>query len=304
MAHRDAVGDRDRHELDREAAGVAHADLGPLGQPVERHVARRDLVPRDATPTCALPQSASVMPIARNIARAGARSLPSVTSWLRGRFCSLSAIRPAYLFAVRALPENRRRRADAARRCAGATDRLRRRSPRAARTRSGRARRARRSTASRTRSSAARSCAPSIPDDPGARGRRARARHRRHRVPRRPHRSRPARRGARRAAARRRGSRASSARTWSPSATSSTTDPAYRRPPQPAQRRDARRAGRRARRRRARGARGRSRPRGDPRRSAGPTSAAKDPDARVAGLDDVAAAARGSRALTVSLAGS
>ena len=34
----------------------------------------------DATPTCALPQSASVMPIARNIARAGARVLPSVTS--------------------------------------------------------------------------------------------------------------------------------------------------------------------------------------------------------------------------------
>ena len=38
----------------------------------------------DATPTCALPQSASVMPIARSIARAGARSMPSVTSWLRG----------------------------------------------------------------------------------------------------------------------------------------------------------------------------------------------------------------------------
>ena len=38
----------------------------------------------DATPTCALPQSPSVMPTARNIARAGARSMPSVTSWLRG----------------------------------------------------------------------------------------------------------------------------------------------------------------------------------------------------------------------------
>ena len=34
----------------------------------------------DATPTCALPQSASVMPTARSIARAGARSMPSVTS--------------------------------------------------------------------------------------------------------------------------------------------------------------------------------------------------------------------------------
>ena len=45
VAHRDAVADRDRDELEREAAGVAHALLGPLGQPVERDVARGDLVP-------------------------------------------------------------------------------------------------------------------------------------------------------------------------------------------------------------------------------------------------------------------
>src|SRR5215471_6608738 len=38
----------------------------------------------DATPTCALSQSASVIPIARSMARAGARSIPSVTSKLRG----------------------------------------------------------------------------------------------------------------------------------------------------------------------------------------------------------------------------
>ena len=44
----------------------------------------------DATPTCALSQSSSVMPTARSIARAGARSMPSVTSWLRG-FISLMA---------------------------------------------------------------------------------------------------------------------------------------------------------------------------------------------------------------------
>src|SRR5919106_718171 len=36
------------------------------------------------TPTWALPQSSSVMPMARNMARAGARSYPSVTSRLRG----------------------------------------------------------------------------------------------------------------------------------------------------------------------------------------------------------------------------
>ena len=38
----------------------------------------------DATATCGLPQSSSVMPIARSIARAGARLGPSVTSRLRG----------------------------------------------------------------------------------------------------------------------------------------------------------------------------------------------------------------------------
>ncbi len=46
VSHRDAVGYRDRHELDREATGVAHADLRPLREPVERHVAGRHLVPR------------------------------------------------------------------------------------------------------------------------------------------------------------------------------------------------------------------------------------------------------------------
>ncbi len=46
VAHRDPVGHGDGHELDRKAAGLAHADLGALGQPVQRHVAGRDLVPR------------------------------------------------------------------------------------------------------------------------------------------------------------------------------------------------------------------------------------------------------------------
>ena len=41
------------------------------------------------TPTCALPQSSSVIPIARSIARAGARSTPSVTSRLR---CLMSTV--------------------------------------------------------------------------------------------------------------------------------------------------------------------------------------------------------------------
>ncbi len=43
----------------------------------------------DATPTWGLSQSSSVMPMARSMARAGARSKPSVTSRLRG-FMSLA----------------------------------------------------------------------------------------------------------------------------------------------------------------------------------------------------------------------
>ena len=46
VAHRDAVGDRDRVNSIGIAAGVADAELGLLGQPVERQVAGRDLVPR------------------------------------------------------------------------------------------------------------------------------------------------------------------------------------------------------------------------------------------------------------------
>ena len=46
VAHGDAVGHRDRAELQRVAAGRVHALLGRLRQPVEGQVARRDLVPR------------------------------------------------------------------------------------------------------------------------------------------------------------------------------------------------------------------------------------------------------------------
>ena len=50
VAHRDAVGDRDRAELQRVAAGRVHPLLGPLGQPVEGEVAGGDLVPRRGDP--------------------------------------------------------------------------------------------------------------------------------------------------------------------------------------------------------------------------------------------------------------
>ena len=46
VAHRDAVGDRDGAELHREAAGFEDPVLDRLGEPVQREVARRDLVPR------------------------------------------------------------------------------------------------------------------------------------------------------------------------------------------------------------------------------------------------------------------
>ena len=46
VAHRDAVGHRDRAELHREAARGEHTVLDGLREPVQRQVARRDLVPR------------------------------------------------------------------------------------------------------------------------------------------------------------------------------------------------------------------------------------------------------------------
>jgi len=46
VAHGDAVGDGDGAELERVAARRVHAGLGRLRQPIQREVARRDLVPR------------------------------------------------------------------------------------------------------------------------------------------------------------------------------------------------------------------------------------------------------------------
>ena len=54
------------------AAGLADAGLDVLGERAQRHVARRDLVPRVAMPICGLSQSSSVSPTARSIARAAA----------------------------------------------------------------------------------------------------------------------------------------------------------------------------------------------------------------------------------------
>ena len=84
VTHRDAVGHRDRHELEREAARVAHALLGPLRQPVEGHVARRDLVPRRRHTDLRAAPSRRRSSRPRAASRAGARPSPSVTSWLRG----------------------------------------------------------------------------------------------------------------------------------------------------------------------------------------------------------------------------
>ena len=44
-AHRNPVGHGDRDELDGVPTGVPHASFGTLGEPVEREVARSDLVP-------------------------------------------------------------------------------------------------------------------------------------------------------------------------------------------------------------------------------------------------------------------
>ena len=54
------------------AAGVAHALLGALGQRSSGMLHGVTSFHDEATPTCGLSQSSSVMPTARSIARAGA----------------------------------------------------------------------------------------------------------------------------------------------------------------------------------------------------------------------------------------
>ena len=75
VAHRDAVAHRDGRELDREAAGgsrtptfarLASRPSGMLHGVTSFH--------DEHTATCGLSQSSSVMPTARSMARAGARS--------------------------------------------------------------------------------------------------------------------------------------------------------------------------------------------------------------------------------------
>ena len=75
VAHRDAVAHRDGGELDREAAGVTHALPWPAW-PAGRAACCTGVTSfhDDATPTWDLSQSSSVMPTARSMARAGARS--------------------------------------------------------------------------------------------------------------------------------------------------------------------------------------------------------------------------------------
>jgi hypothetical protein len=73
VAHRDAVGHRDGAELEREAAGVAHAVLGRLAsRSSDRLHGVTSFQLDDATPICGLSQSSSVMPTARAASPAAA----------------------------------------------------------------------------------------------------------------------------------------------------------------------------------------------------------------------------------------
>ena len=85
VAHRDAVGHRDRAELERHAAGLADARRGRPRR-ATRSVMLHGVISFHelAMPTCGFTQSSSVSPIARSIARAAAFGLPSVTSRERG----------------------------------------------------------------------------------------------------------------------------------------------------------------------------------------------------------------------------
>ena len=205
VTHRDAVGDRDRHELEREAARVAHAVLGPLGQPVERHVARRDLVPRRRHADLRL-APVGVGHADRAQHRPGRGTRVAVGDLVTTRSVLLVVGHGASV-ATRALGD-RPARSDRAARDAGGEDVHVQ--PLAFGLRSAsRSSRAGPSVRDEPDARRPRARAPVRRDPPrraprrsGACGRRARARHRRHRVPRRSHRSRPARRRARRAAAR------------------------------------------------------------------------------------------------------
>ena len=82
VAHRDPVGDGDRPELEREAPGRPHPVLRPLGEPVEREVAGRDLVPGRGDADLGLGEVLVAHPDGpEHRPRAGA-PWPSVTSWL------------------------------------------------------------------------------------------------------------------------------------------------------------------------------------------------------------------------------
>ena len=114
----------------------------------------------DATPTCALPQSASVMPTARSIARAGARA-DAVGDLVTPRAVVLGHVARV---ASRSLCEDEPMNAPAEMR--DAADRLRRRARRAPRARLRRSRRARDRRARARAAVRRRSCAPSIPTMP------------------------------------------------------------------------------------------------------------------------------------------
>ena len=74
--HRDAVRDRDRAELERRPAGLADAGLHLLGEGAEGRVAGPRSVQEWTTATSGRAISSGVRPVARSIARAGARAGP------------------------------------------------------------------------------------------------------------------------------------------------------------------------------------------------------------------------------------
>ena len=82
--HRDAVGDGDRVELDRRAAGGADARPSRTSRARAGSGCTASSRSRScATPTSGFARSSSVKPTAFSIARAGARSTPSVSAALR-----------------------------------------------------------------------------------------------------------------------------------------------------------------------------------------------------------------------------
>ena len=104
VAHRDAVGHRDRAELERVAAGGVHAVLrAPCASRSSDRLHGVISFHETATPICGLAKSSSPIPTARSMPRDAVASSPSVT-WRDRGLMSVSAGTPGSAGGIADMP--------------------------------------------------------------------------------------------------------------------------------------------------------------------------------------------------------